>query len=236
MTGELTKVEIRAFKDKNYKQHLGTFELPINPVKFSQAFKVSYERQQAVGAAGTDPDFKVTKPEELSLEFTLDGTGVVPVKGAANTFHKDVAKQVEAFLKLAYVMNSDTHKPNFLRLLWGNGSFGKLKSCFNCVLINLTIDYTLFAPDGKPLRAKLNAKFLEYIEEELRIKEEGKKSPDVTHVRTVRAGENLPLITQRIYGDQSYYLQVAKANGLINFRGLKTNTNLRFPPIDKTTL
>lgn len=235
MTGELTKVEIRAFKDKNYTQPLGKFELPINPVKFSQAYKVSYNQQQAAGAAGNDPDFKVSKPEELTLEFTLDGTGVVPVKGSANTFHKDVTGQVQEFLKLAYIMNSDTHKPNFLRLLWGNGSFGD-QNCFDCILTSLTIDYTLFAPDGKPLRAKLNAKFLNYIEEQRRVREEGKKSPDVTHVRTVRAGENLPLMTHQIYGDPSYYLQVARANGLVNFRGLKTNTNLRFPPIDKTTL
>lgn len=235
MTGELTKVEIRAFKDKNYTQPLGKFELPINPVKFSQSYKVSYNQQQAAGAAGNDPDFKVSKPEELALEFTLDGTGVVPVKGSANAFHKDVTGQVQEFLKLAYIMNSETHKPNFLRLLWGNGSFGD-QNCFDCILTSLTIDYTLFAPDGKPLRAKLNAKFLNYIEEQRRVREEGKKSPDVTHVRTVRAGENLPLMTHQIYGDPSYYLQVARANGLVNFRGLKTNTNLRFPPIDKTTL
>lgn len=233
--GELAKVEIRAFKDKNYTQPLGKFELPINPEQFSQSFKVSYDRQQAAGSQGTDPEFKVTKPEELVLNFTIDGTGVVPVKGQANAFHKDVTGQVEEFLKLVYVMNSETHKPNFLRLLWGNVSFGDQNS-FDCILKDLTIDYTLFASDGKPLRAKLKATFLSYVEAGRRIREEGKKSPDVTHVRTVKAGENLPLMTHRIYGDQSYYLQVAKANGLVNFRRLRTNTNLQFPPIDKTSI
>ncbi|NET31548.1 MAG: LysM peptidoglycan-binding domain-containing protein [Cyanothece sp. SIO1E1] len=235
MTGELTKVEIRAFKDKSYTQPLGKFELPINPEQFSQSFKVSYDQQQAAGSQGTDPDFKVTKPEKLVLNFTFDGTGVVPVKGKANTFHKDVTGQVEELLKLTYVMNSETHKPNFLRLLWGNASFGDQNS-FDCILEDLNIDYTLFAPDGKPLRAKLKATFLSYVEPKRRVREEGKQSPDVTHVRTVKAGETLPLMAYRIYGDHSYYLQVAKANGLVNFRRLRTNTTLQFPPIDKTSL
>jgi nucleoid-associated protein YgaU len=132
-------------------------------------------------------------------------------------------------------MNGKSHRPNFLRILWGNVSFGN-QNCFDCTLSEVQIDYTLFAPDGKPLRAKINAKFDSYIEDERRVKKEGRTSPDVTHLRKVTAGKTLPLMTDDIYGDQSYYLQVAKANGLINFRKLKANADLRFPPIDKTTL
>ncbi len=235
MTGELSKVEIRAFKDKSYTQQIGKFELPINPEQFSQSFKVSYDRQQAAGSQGNDPAFKVTLPEELTLDFTFDGTGVVPVKGKPNTFHKDVTTQVEDFLALAYLMNSATHKPNFLRLLWGNATFGDSNS-FDCLLNDLKINYTLFSPNGKPLRAKLSATFTSYVEANRRIREEGKQSPDVTHIRTVTAADTLPEMTQRIYGDQSYYLQVAKANGLINFRRLRSSTTLQFPPIAKTSI
>lgn len=235
MTGELTKIEILAFKDKSYRQQIGKFELPINPEQFSQSFKVAYDAQQAAGAQGGDPSFKMSKPENLSLEFYFDGTGVLPVKGKPNTFHRDVVANVEEFLALTYTMNSETHKPNFLRLLWGNATFGDSNS-FDCLLTDLKINYTLFSPDGKPLRAKLNATFLSYVETKRRIREEGKKSPDVTHIRTVRAGETLPQMTHRIYGDESYYLQVAKANGLVNFRRLKTSSTLQFPPIEKTSV
>ncbi|AFY70350.1 hypothetical protein Pse7367_2082 [Thalassoporum mexicanum PCC 7367] len=233
MTGELIKVEIRAFKDKSFSQPLGKFELPVNPEQFSQSFRVAYDQQQAAGSQGTDPEYKATKPEELVLNFTFDGTGVLPVKIKPKTFHKDVNSQVEELLKVVYLMNSETHKPNFLRLLWGNASFGDQNS-FDCLLKDLTIDYTMFATDGKPLRAKLKGTFISYVETKRRIREEGKRSPDVTHVRTVKARDSLPLMTQRIYGDQSYYLQVAKVNGLVNFRRLKPTTDLQFPPIDKT--
>jgi len=235
MTGELTKIEIRAFKDKSYNQQIGKFELPINPEQFSQSFKVAYDAQQSAGSQGGDPSYKVTKPEQLSLEFYFDGTGVLPIKGKPGQFHKDVTASVEAFLALTYAMNSETHKPNFLRLLWGDATFGDSNS-FDCLLTDLKINYTLFSPNGKPLRAKLNATFLSYIEAKRRIREEGKKSPDVTHIRTVRAEETLPQMTQRIYGDSTYYLQVAKANGLVNFRRLRKGSTLQFPPIEKTSV
>lgn len=235
MDGELAQVTILAFKDKTYQNEVGRFKLPINPEGLTQLFETSYDRRQPGGAQGGNPLFKVIKPETLSLKFTLDGTGVVPVKGKPNTFHKDVAEQVKALLNLVYDMNGQTHRPNFLRLLWGEGAFGAVGS-FDCILGKLNINYTLFAPNGKPLRAKLDADFIQYAEPKKRSRRQRKGSPDITHVCTVRARETLPLLTQRIYGDQSYYLQVAKANGLINFRQLKTSTHLRFPPIDKTSL
>jgi len=141
-----------------------------------------------------------------------------------------VTQKVQDLLQLIYVMNPDTHKPNFLRLLWGDFSFGN-SSGFNCLLKDLQINYTLFSPEGKPLRAKLSATFMRYVEPELRVREEGKNSPDVTHLRKVKAGDTLPLMTYDIYRDPTYYLQVAKVNGLVNFRRLKNNQDLRFPPL-----
>lgn len=240
MTGQLTKVEIRAFQEKTFgkknEKEIGRFELPINPEQFSQAFKVEYDLQQAKGSQGNDPKFKFTRPEELKLDFTFDGTGVVPMSNQTDQprkFYKDVVGQVQAFLNVVYTMDSKTHKPNFLRLLWGNFSFGN-KNGFDCILKDLQINYTLFAADGTPLRAKISATFVNYIEQVLRVREEGKTSPDVTHLRKVTAGDTLPLMTHEIYGDPSYYLQVAKVNGLVNFRRLATNADLRFPPIEKT--
>lgn len=230
MTGELTKVEIRAFKDKAYAQEIGRFVLPINPEQFSQTFKIEHNEEQPQGSQGNNPEFTFTPPEDLKLDFTFDATGVVPIKGEAGQFHRDVTQKVQDLLQLIYVMNPDTHKPNFLRLLWGDFSFGN-SSGFNCLLKDLQINYTLFSPEGKPLRAKLSATFMRYVEPELRVREEGKNSPDVTHLRKVKAGDTLPLMTYDIYRDPTYYLQVAKVNGLVNFRRLKNNQDLQFPPL-----
>ncbi|RTZ49439.1 hypothetical protein EJ377_01955 [Chryseobacterium arthrosphaerae] len=74
----------------------------------------------------------------------------------------------------------------------------------------ITIDYKLFNKDGSPLRAIGKATFLESLVKIL-PQEWQKKFPDLTHKRTVQDGDTLPLMTERIYGDSKYYLEVAKA-------------------------
>jgi nucleoid-associated protein YgaU len=93
----------------------------------------------------------------------------------------------------------------------------------------------LFNPDGQPIRAVAKVKFKRSMEEKKRAAKENRKSPDLTHLRKVKAGDTLPLMCYRIYGDPKYYLKVAEINGLGNFRFLKPGTALLFPPIDQTS-
>lgn len=230
----LTKVQLTAYEDKELTKKFGEpFSLPINPEQLSQSFKVEYEKEQAAGSQQTDPKFKYTPPQELKLDFTFDGTGVVKDNDSPGGFQQDVTTKVTTLLNLAYVMNSNTHKPNYLRITWGNFPFNN-RNVFDCLLSNLQINYTLFDPTGKPLRAKISATFCSYVEQDFRVREEGKESPDVTHRRKVTASDTLPLMVNDIYGDPSYYLAVAKVNGLVNFRNLAANTNLQFPPVEKS--
>jgi len=237
MSGELTKVKIKAFKDKSYNTEIGEFVLPINPEQLTQSFKLKNNEEQESGTQGNDPQYILTLPQDLKLDFTLDGTGVVPVKEPVKEngvkFHKDVPQQVFDLMRVAYNMNAETHRPNFLRLIWGDFPFSESSTGkgFSCILKDLQINYTLFSAAGKPLRAKISATFTRYTQKE----EQEKNSPDVTHRRKVKAGDTLPLMTYDIYRDSNYYLQVAKVNGLINFRRLKTNDNLRFPPLRGTS-
>jgi nucleoid-associated protein YgaU len=100
------------------------------------------------------------------------------------------------------------------------------------VLKSAEVTYVMFEPDGHPLRAKVKATFSENIEDTLRVAEERKSSPDLTHVHTVKAGEHLSLLAHRYYGDPSRYFQVAQYNGLTNYRRLVPGQRLEFPPIN----
>ncbi len=95
----------------------------------------------------------------------------------------------------------------------------------------MNIDYKLFNPNGSPIRAVVKVKFISATDAELTAAKENKKSPDLTHVRMVKEGDTLPLMTFRIYGDSKYYLEVAKANKIQNFRKLKVGQEIFFPPI-----
>jgi nucleoid-associated protein YgaU len=102
----------------------------------------------------------------------------------------------------------------------------------------LTIDlvYNLFKPSGQPLRAKATCTFAISISDEVRLKLEDQHSPDLTHVRTVKDGDTLPMMCHEMYGDPKYYLEVARVNKLKNFRSLSVGEKIFFPPLDKTSL
>ena len=112
----------------------------------------------------------------------------------------------------------------YLKIAWG-------AFISKCVLKSAEITYTLFKPDGYPLRAKVKATFSANIDDALRVAEERKSSPDLTHVRVVKQGDHLSLMTQQIYGDPGYYLQVARFNNLKNYRKLEVGQELLFPPL-----
>ena len=104
---------------------------------------------------------------------------------------------------------------------------------FKGSLVDLSIEYRLFAPDGTPLRANAKLKIKGTVDDDLRVARENNQSPDLTHYRKVKAGETLPLMCHRIYGDPKYYLEIAKANNITQFRKLKPGQELFFPPLQK---
>jgi len=165
----------------------------------------------------------------MKLELVFDGTGVVPgpLPGILPYTADGITAQVEEFTALAFEYKGGTHSPRFLKLVWGSLSF-------NCRLTELALTYTLFKPDGTPLRARGDATFLQFTSEALLAREANPQSPDVTHVRTVRAGDTLPLLCWEVYGSSEWYLRVAAANGLAGFRDLRVGTQLVFPPLQES--
>lgn len=227
--GQLTKLEFKAFTDKklNHPASPASFIVPVNPESFGRSLKIKYEEKTAQGNQGTDPKYSGTEPEQIKFEFTLDGTNTVEGYETSQQ-GKSVAKQLEDLMRTVYFMKGVTHRPHYLRVVWGE------RFTFDCVLTSLDVNYTLFEPNGEPLRAKISVSLKEFIEPGKRTRQEDKQSPDLTHLRTLNAGDSLPLMAYRLYGSKSLYLQVARANGLTSFRNLPAGQELVFPPIDKT--
>ncbi|GJL83491.1 MAG: hypothetical protein DHS20C01_31250 [marine bacterium B5-7] len=217
------KLTIYAYSDKRLETNTGKFVLPINPEQYAQTFKVNYDKKQSQGAQGVEERFKSSAPEELKLDFVFDGTGTV--YGYAHQ-GQSVPEQLSAFKDTVYNLQGKIHQPRYLKLVWKDFTF-------DCVLSELTVTFVLFDAEGMPLRAKLGCTFLNYKETERRVREEGKTSPDLSHIRTVKDQENLPHLTHEIYGTPDYYLEVARANDLTNFRQIDTGTTLVFYPLEK---
>ncbi len=221
MPGELKKLRIEAYDDIRCEgdHFVDEFYAMFNPSTYSEKYEIEYSEDQAQGTSGSTQNFGKMKPQEYTFEFLFDGTGT-----AAEW--TDVTTEVDWFLALAYEYNGEMHRPYFLKIHWG-------RLVVRCILKTATVTYTLFDPDGFPIRAKINGTFSEVNDDELRTAAEGRNSPDLTHYRKVKDGDNLPLMCHRIYGDMRHYLEVADFNGLTDFRTLETGSMIAFPPLVK---
>lgn len=233
MAGKLEKMLILAFKDSKEAESGGKdqadafFETLINPESYTLDYKLKFSESQGQGTSGKQLKYEYTEPEEITFEFLFDNTGIIDGKPRA-----DVAEDLQRFREVLIDYKGDAHEPRHFKLVWGGGLSNK--GIFKGRVTEVSITYKLFSPDGKPLRAVAKVKFKASIEELKRAAKENKQSPDLTHLRTVKAGDTLPLLCYRIYGDSKYYLQVAHINQLSNFRRLVPGQQLVFPPIEKT--
>jgi len=236
--GELAKLYITAFDKPDFKHKVdgGEFRTLLNPEKYTYKFKVEHDKKQASGTSAAAPKFSKILPENFELDFLFDRTGVITDYGLPSkdpdkpkVFRDEgtgVKKDIEAFKKVVLEYKGKLHRPYYLIISWGT-------LLFKGILEEMDITYKLFRPDGTPLRAVIHARFKGFIEDKLRNAKENKGSPDLTHVRFVKEGDTLPLMAYRIYGDPKYYLEVAKANNIVNFRKLKVGQKIFFPPIEK---
>ena len=239
MSGELIKLQIKAYSDEQFSEEIaeGEFKTMLNPEKYSFKYKIEQNEEQAAGTSSSSPRFNKIPPEDLELEFIFDRTGVITDYGSPDTesdnkVYKDegsgIIDDVETFKRVVYNYNGNEHRPNYLIISWGT-------LLFKGTLAEMDLTFKLFKPDGMPLRATARAKFKGFVEDNLRVAMENNSSPDLTHIRIVKDGDTLPLMAYRIYGDSRYYLEVARANNITNFRKLKVGQKIYFPPIEKVS-
>jgi hypothetical protein len=229
--GKLEKMLILAFSDSKKAESGGKAEADeyvealINPESYSLSYKLKFsESGQGHGTSGKQLKYEYTEPGEISFEFLFDNTGIID-----DNPRDSIADDVLKFRQVLIDYKGDSHEPRHFKLVWGQNSIFKGR------VTELNLTYKLFKPDGTPLRATAKVTFKSSIEEEKRAAKEDKQSADLTHIRKVRAGDTLPLMCYRIYGNPKYYLDVAAVNGLSDFRTLVPGMEIRFPPIDKVS-
>lgn len=220
--GKLEKVKIIAYKkpEMDDASKTGDFDAFINPESYQLNYKIEYSEGQGQGTSGKQQKFKAIAPDELALELMFDSTGI-----ADDQPRDDIWDDIKKFKKLLTDYEGDAHEPRHFRIIWGPMAFaGRLTS--------LNINFKLFKPDGRPIRALAKVTFKSSIDDKKRVAKEDPLSPDLTHQRTVANGDHLSLMSFRQYEDPSYYFQLARANNLTNFRKLIPGTVINFLPLE----
>lgn len=251
--GGLEKLKITAFTDDEYKHSTKTYVVMYNPTAYSYEVNPTWIPEKGVDPDAKQLQFRGYQSDKASFEFLFDATAASPPgadkPGEINLSYlndainrnqiqdekisaidiikkdKHVDRAIKEFLDMAHI-EGKTHTPSYLQINWGAYQF-------QGVLSKATINYKLFNNAGLPIRATVSAEFTESLTRPEQAAIKKTTSPDLTHKRVVRAGDTLPIIANRIYGDPGYYLEIAKVNNLKNFRRIKEGQSLILPPIEK---
>ena len=119
-------------------------------------------------------------------------------------------------------IDPDTHAPPVCLFIWG-------AFIFQCIIEKVSKKFTMFLPEGIPVRAKLTVNLKEYREVDVQVKELSLQSADLTKRRVVIQGDSLWSIASREYGNPGDWRLIAKANRIDNPRMLQPGTDLIIP-------
>src|SRR5690606_14243744 len=171
----LVKLKIFAYKDPACSgTSVDSIVAFINPSTYQRSLTVDYSPDQTLGASATTQGFKSMGQSDLNLSFFVDGTGVVKLPAGFS----DVDSYIKKFTELVSKFQGDIHRPYYLLIIWGT-----LK--FTCVCSKVEVKYNLFNPDGKALRATIDAVFTQSKDYKTKTQEANTNSPDLTHMRIV---------------------------------------------------
>ncbi len=112
-------------------------------------------------------------------------------------------------------------------LSWG----GKKGLSFKCVLKHFDLTFTLFLPNGTPVRGKMLTKWTEFSTTADQAKSVPRHSADHTKRRIVKQGDTLANIAAKEYDDPSQWRMIADANGIDDPIHLDPGQELLIPPI-----
>lgn len=221
----------------------------FNPNQLTIGHTASWEaRQQAqVGnVVTTQQDFQSTKPATLSINLFFDTyeshddrLSLAHLRSAILPTHPllhqpeatSVQKHTTQLVALTQIKR-ELHRPPICKLRWGSFKI------FEGVLTSLTQTFTMFMPDGMPVRAEVQCQFTQYTTTS-RVHQLASgetlsagvelNSADVPKQYTVKRHDTLQSIAARLYNDPRQWRRIAQANKLTNPRRLKPGQILLIP-------
>jgi hypothetical protein len=133
----------------------------------------------------------------------------------------------ESTRKVYHLLEIDpgTHAPPICNIAWGSLQF-------RGVLDHVNGRFTLFLPNGTPVRATLDVSFKEYIDVQVLVRKQPTESADHRKMRVVRSGDRIDNIAGEEYGDPGQWRAIVEANNLEDPGRLEPGVVLVIPPLE----
>ena len=189
-------------------------EVLFNPSEYSLETANNYDETKTPGLQEPITQFLAGLAGRLTMDLYFD----TYTDGGGS----DVTEKTD---KIGDLMGVDTHGPPKVEFRWGWMAF--------CgVVEKLTQRFTMFLPDGTPVRAKLTVTFKGVKALSEQLKSPRRNSSDKTKRRTLTADSSIWLMAAREYGDPRYWRLIAHRNGVDDPGAIRPGTALVVPPLD----
>jgi hypothetical protein len=191
-------------------------EILYYPTDYTMVKSVSYEEPTALLLEAPYIKYIGGKAGSLTIVLFYD----------TYEHRKDVRYYTDQVLDLMKI-DPEIHSPPPLKFIWGL----EKQAPFICVLESVTKKFTMFLPEGIPVRASLTLTLKEY-KMGLNKREKTLQSPDKTKVLVTQRGDSLWVIASRVYGNAGLWRPIADRNGIKNPRFLEPGIELIIPPLE----
>jgi len=211
-----------------------TISVQFNPAEYNLSGSANYAEKSIPGFPGPITQFVSGGADTLSLSLTFDTydtpeNGVRPVQsGTAVTAMKphkptDVSLLTRKVARLTEIDGS-LHRPPTVTFAWG-------ALHFKGVVTEVRQSYTMFMPNGMPVRARVELTFKSVVDVANKKKASPLESPDRTKYRTVHEGEHLWNFAVQEYGDAEQWRAIARENGLMNPLDIRPGQVIKLPAL-----
>lgn len=227
LSGGLEKLEIIPLKENITKDKpkwsLDTSNkvtCQFNPESLSQSKSNKWAFRTDIGDSVPESTFSGGNSGSMTLELLFDTTDT----------GDDVRRAYHKLIKIAMVKpseNKDTKgEPRQVIVQWG-----KFIS-YVAVIESITQNFTLFLPNGTPLRANVSVSLREVYDEGKLPPQNPTSRSDVRRTWVVEKGQRLEWISYQVYGDAGAWRHIAESNGLLNPAVLRPGQILKIVPIE----
>jgi len=202
-----------------------TVEFKFNPKELTFTKQNTWNTPRSRRGRDSAPlEFGGGQPKQLQMQLLFDTYDGESSQDVRRVYTDKLLKMMEIDRGLSD-NRTRTGRPPRCQLFWGS-----LWS-FKCVIESLNVKFTLFAADGKPVRAIADLT-LKQADDETELAPQNPSSAGRAGSRawTVQPGDRLDWIAHKALGDPTLWRRIADENGLLDVRSLQPGQILAIPP------
>ncbi|MFC4158635.1 CIS tube protein [Chitinimonas lacunae] len=213
---------------------LDIYDIQYNPTELQFEKQTQLAEIALPGLDAPLQQFVRGNAEKLSLEIFCDTTDAGMGLGATS-----VTRETDKYYQLVKII-PELHAPPVVTFIWHDQFFGNAldsawgnqrRNSFTGVAESVRSRFTLFSPEGVPLRATVNLVLREWRPLEEQLRQLNLSSPDRSHRHVLQQGETLTALATRYYGGPAEWRRIADANRIEDPRRLVAGMSLTVPSI-----